>query len=107
MKTTPTQLSVFEGQHIRKLWHNNEWYFSVIDVVGALTESSNPRNYWNMLKTREEEQGIELYTNCVQLKILADDGKMREKLQLETGKTVTTPDNFLDTPESEKRKKLK
>ncbi|MBI4152200.1 Bro-N domain-containing protein [Candidatus Woesearchaeota archaeon] len=78
MKTTPTQLSVFEGQHIRKIWHNDEWYFSVIDVVGALTESSNPRNYWNMLKTREEEQGIELYTNCVQLKLLADDGKMRE-----------------------------
>ncbi|MBS3169740.1 phage antirepressor protein [Candidatus Woesearchaeota archaeon] len=78
MKTTPPQLSVFEGQHIRKIWHNNEWYFSVIDVVGALTESSNPRNYWNMLKTREEEQGIELYTNCVQLKLLADDDKMRE-----------------------------
>ncbi len=78
MKPTPTQLSVFEGQHIRKIWHNNEWFFSVIDVIKSLTDSSNSRNYWNMLKAREEEQGIELYTICVQLKLIADDGKMRE-----------------------------
>lgn len=78
MKPTPTQLSVFEGQHIRKIWYNNEWFFSVVDVIKSLTDSSNPRNYWNMLKAREEEQGIELYTICVQLKLIADDGKMRE-----------------------------
>ncbi len=78
MKSTPTQLSISEGQHIRKIWHNNEWFFSVVDVIKSLTDSSNPRNYWNMLKVREEEQGIELYTICVQLKLIADDGKMRE-----------------------------
>ena len=71
-------LSVFEGKNIRKLWHNNEWYFSVVDVIEALTESSNPRNYWNMLKAREAEQGIELYTICVQLKLPASDGKSYE-----------------------------
>ena len=71
-------LSIFEGKNIRRIWHNNEWYFSVIDVVEALTESSNPRNYWNMLKAREAEQGIELYTICVQLKLPASDGKSYE-----------------------------
>ncbi len=71
-------LSIFEGKHIRKLWQSNEWYFSVIDVIQTLTDSSNPRNYWNMLKTREAENGVELYTNCVQLKLLAEDGKLRE-----------------------------
>ncbi len=54
-----------------------QWYFSVVDVVGALTESANPRNYWNMLKARLSEEGNETYTDCVQLKMLAADGKMR------------------------------
>jgi len=72
-------LAVFEGKQIRRIWHNEEWYFSVVDVVGALTDSSNPRNYWNMLKIREKEtSNVELYTNCVQLKLLAEDGKLRE-----------------------------
>ena len=71
-------LSVFEGKKIRKVWHNEEWYFSVVDVVESLTDSSNPRNYWNMLKAREAETGIELYTICVRLKLIAEDGKLRE-----------------------------
>ncbi len=71
-------LVVFQDKKIRRDWHNNEWYFSVIDVIEALTDSPNPRNYWNMLKVRELEQGVELYTNCVQLKLLAEDGKLRE-----------------------------
>ena len=72
------KLSVFEGKKIRKIWHNEEWYFSVVDVIEALTDSSNSRNYWNMLKAREAEQGVELYTICVQLKLTAEDGKLRE-----------------------------
>ncbi len=60
------------------MWYNNEWYFSVIDVVEVLTDSANPRNYWSMLKAREAENGIELSTNCVQLKLIAEDGKSRE-----------------------------
>lgn len=63
---------------IRKTWHNNEWFFSVVDIVRVLTESNNPRNYWNMLKSRESENGIELSTNCVQLKLIAEDDKLRE-----------------------------
>ena len=73
-----TALSVFEDKAIRRVWHNEEWWFSVVDVIRALTDSENPRNYWNMLKSREAEQGVELYTNCVQLKVPAPDGKLRE-----------------------------
>lgn len=73
--TQEKSLIVFEDKKIRRVWHENEWYFSVIDIVEALTESNNPRNYWSMLKTREAEQGIELSTNCVQLKLPSNDGK--------------------------------
>ncbi|ODS42977.1 MAG: phage antirepressor protein [Candidatus Altiarchaeales archaeon IMC4] len=68
-------LVVFQGKHIRRTWHGEQWYFSVVDVIETLAESSNPRNYWNMLKTRESEHGVELYTNCVQLRLLSSDGK--------------------------------
>ena len=71
-------LVVFQDKKIRRTWFNDEWYFSVVDVIKVLTDSENPRNYWNMLKARELEQGVELYTNCVQFKLLAEDGKMRE-----------------------------
>jgi len=70
-------LVVFQDKKIRRIWHNDMWFFSIIDIVEALTDSSNPRNYWNMLKTRELDQGIELYTLCVQLKLLSPDGKLR------------------------------
>ncbi|MDO8647245.1 MAG: Bro-N domain-containing protein [Candidatus Diapherotrites archaeon] len=71
-------LVVFQDKKIRRTWHENEWHFSVIDVVAALTESDNPRNYWHMIKIREKEAGIELSTFCVQLKLTAEDGKLRE-----------------------------
>jgi DNA-damage-inducible protein D len=68
-------LVVFEDKKIRRIWHKDEWYYSVIDVVQALTDSSNPRNYWSMLKKREAEHEIELSTFCVQLKLPSADGK--------------------------------
>lgn len=71
-------LAVFQGKKIRRIWHQDQWYFSVIDIIEALTDSSNPRNYWNMLKNRESEHGIELYTFCVQLKLASSDGKYYE-----------------------------
>ena len=72
------KIIVFENRKIRRLWHDGEWYFSVVDIIVALTASSNPRNYWNMLKKREAEHGIELSTFCVQLKLEAPDRKLRE-----------------------------
>ena len=69
----------FFNDGIRKVWYlqEEEWYFSIIDVVAVLTESTNPKNYWNMLKNRLKQEGNETYTNCVRLKMKASDGKMR------------------------------
>ena len=69
------ELVIFQGKNIRRVWHSEEWYYSVIDVVQALTNSLNPRNYWSMLKKREAEHEVELSTFCVQLKLLSSDGK--------------------------------
>jgi len=71
-------LVVFEGIKIRRVWHNNHWYFSVIDVVGTLTGSSIPRRYWSDLKVRLDEEGFELYDKIVQLKLPSADGKKYE-----------------------------
>lgn len=71
--------NLFEGREIRSVWESeeNDYYFSVVDVIAALTDSSNPRNYWNMLKKRmTEEEQSELYAKCVQLKMKSPkDGK--------------------------------
>src|SRR3989344_6655103 len=67
----PKALVVFEGKNIRRLWHNEEWYFSVTDVVAVLTESQSPRQYWGVLKGREPQ----LLTFCLQLKLPSSDGK--------------------------------
>ncbi len=71
--------NLFEGREIRSIWDSEkgDYYFSVVDVISALTGSTNPRNYWNMLKKRmTEEEQSELYTKCVQLKMKsAKDGK--------------------------------
>ncbi len=67
-------LVVFQDRKIRREWHNNEWFFSVIDVVSALTDSPAPRQYWGVLKNREPQ----LLTICLQLKLMANDGKLRE-----------------------------
>ncbi|MBI5392046.1 Bro-N domain-containing protein [Candidatus Woesearchaeota archaeon] len=71
-------LVVFQDKKIRRIWHNNEWYFSVVDVVGILSESTDPRTYWKVLKHRLLEEGSEVVTNCNQLKLLATDGKFYE-----------------------------
>ena len=69
-----------EGSQIRSVWDNEreEWYFSIIDVIASLTESSNPRDYWYRVKKRmSDEERSELSTICRQLKLKAPDGKMR------------------------------
>ena len=75
------EVKLFEGNAIRSVWDNEkeEWFFSVVDVVGALTSSPNPRDYWYRVKKRmSEEEKSELSTICRQLKLKAPDGKMRE-----------------------------
>ena len=67
----------FENSMIRTAWNEQEeeWYFSVVDVVGVLTESENPNNYWKVLKNRLKKEGSQLVTNCNQLKMQSSDGK--------------------------------
>lgn len=74
------QLVLFKGAEIRKVMHNDEWWFSIIDVLGALTESANARRYWTDLKRQmsEKEGFSELYDKIVQLRMPAADGKERE-----------------------------
>ena len=75
------EIKLFEGNQIRSIWDNEreEWYFSIVDIVGVLTESENPRRYWSDLKRKmkDEEGSVQLYENIVQLKMKATDGKMR------------------------------
>ncbi len=70
------KIVVFGATRIRRAWHDEQWFFSIVDIVGALTDSDNPRNYWNMMKARELKQSeVQLSTLCVQLKLTAADGK--------------------------------
>ncbi len=73
------QIALFKGKKIRRILFEKEWYFSVVDVITALTDSSNSRDYWYRMKDRVKlEDKIELSTFCRQLKLEAEDGKMRE-----------------------------
>ncbi len=72
------KLALFEEKEIRRAWEEGKWYFSVVDVVFALTDSKDPRDYWYRLKQRvSEEEKIELSTICRRLKLVAADGKYR------------------------------
>ncbi len=72
-------LVVFQDKKIRRTWHANDWYFSVVDVAAALTESADAKDYWYRLKQRElESSEVELSTFCRQLKLESADGKKYE-----------------------------
>src|SRR3989344_7190773 len=75
--TKTTKIAIFEGKGIRRHWNDTEekWYFSVVDVVAVLTNSRNPRKYWNKLAERLRKEGSELVTKCHQLKLQSSDGK--------------------------------
>ena len=78
--------NLFEGGEIRSIWDSEkeEYYFSVVDVISALTDSNIPKRYWSDLKRRLTEEGSELYENIVRLKLKAQDGKLRETDTLDT-----------------------
>ncbi len=78
--------NLFDGNEIRSIWNSEEeeYYFSVVDVIGALTESDRARKYWNDLKRKLKEEGSQLHENIVQLKMKARDGKYRKTDTLDT-----------------------
>jgi len=77
MKQMKTKLAIFEGRKIRRHWDERKelWYFSVVDVVAVLTNSTSPSKYWNKLAERLRKEGSESVTKCHQLKMQASDGK--------------------------------
>lgn len=80
--TKQQALKLFEEKKVRTIWDDEQekWYFSIVDVVSILTESTDGRKYWNKLKQRLKEEGNETVTNCHQLKMQAVDGKMNLKI---------------------------
>ena len=77
--TKKQEIQLFEEKKVRTVWDDEQekWYFSIVDVCGVLTDSPNPRNYWKVLKHRLLKEGNETVTNCNQLKLKSEDGKMR------------------------------
>jgi len=72
-------IQLFEEKKVRTVWddEHEKWYFSIVDVVEVLTESTNPQTYWRVLKNRLMKEGNETVTNCNAFKLQAPDGKMR------------------------------
>lgn len=72
-------VKLFEEKKVRSFWNDNDekWYFSIIDIIQILTESTRPRKYWNDLKTKLKKEGSELSEKIGQLKMKAEDGKLR------------------------------
>ena len=85
-KKKETMLNLFEGKEIRSIWdaEKEDYYFSIVDVIGVLTESSDPSHYWRTLKSRMIKEGNETVTNCDTFKLEAKDGKMRNTDMLDT-----------------------
>ena len=71
------QLAIFKGNKIRKTMHKGEWWFSVVDVIGVLTDSTVPRRYWSDLKNTLKQDGFKVYEKIVRFKLTAPDGKKR------------------------------
>ena len=72
------KIILFQDRQIRRLWHNQQWYFNIVDVMAVLTDSEKPRNYWSVLKNRlSKKEGLETLTICKPLKFDTEDGKSR------------------------------
>ncbi|GHV58970.1 hypothetical protein FACS1894103_1430 [Campylobacterota bacterium] len=70
-----TSIRFFRDREVRAVWADDQWYFSIVDIVSAITDSPRPRVYWGTLKSRLKTQGNELYSKCIQLKLMSADGK--------------------------------
>ncbi len=75
--TKENAIKLFQDKRVRVHWDDEQekWFFSIVDIIGVLTDSVNPNNYWKVLKSRLKKEGSELVTNCNQLKMESSDGK--------------------------------
>ena len=97
-----TKIAIFKGKKIRKTIHNNEWLFSVVDIIEVLTDSKKPRDYWYQMKKRVYEKAeVDLSTICRQLKLESADGKyyatdvVNKELERKSGKKIVTKQNYI------------
>jgi prophage antirepressor-like protein len=121
-ETETTKIAIFQRKEIRKIIYNNEWWFSVVDIVAVLTDSLDAGAYWRKLKQRLKEEGSEVVTFCHGLKLEASDGKKyetdcaaqsggsvagkaREDLEQKSGKKVSIKQNYLPSLKDKKRLK--
>jgi len=74
------KLVVFQGKKVRRVWYNDEWYYSLVDVTGVLSDSKNPTDYLKKVRKRDEELGIYIGTNCPQVEMETPTGKNRKTL---------------------------
>lgn len=95
-----SSIKLFENKQVRSQWDEEcqAWFFSIVDVVGLLTDSPKPRTYWSVLKTRLKKEGSELATNCSQLKMRSADGNLVLNMLAEATTTEISrekqPDGF-------------
>ena len=75
-----SKLVVFQGKEVRRSWHNDEWYYSLVDIVAVLSESKNPTDYLKKIRKRNEELKIYLGTNCPQVEMQTTSSKNRKTL---------------------------
>ena len=96
--TKKQTIQLFEEKKVRTVWDDEQekWYFSIVDVCAVLTDSPNPRNYWKVLKHRLVKEGNETVTNCNQLKLRAEDGKMRLTIDMQNDKRATRGDSLFE-----------
>ena len=99
---TKNKIAIFENKEIRRHWNNEkgEWYFSVIDIIEALTQTDRPRKYWDDLKRKLKDEGSELSEKIGQLKMTAEDGKNRETDVVDT-ETVLRLIQSIPSPKAE------
>jgi len=79
MTDSDKALVVFQGKKIRRTWFNDEWWFSVVDIIGALTQTDRARKYWSDLKTKLQDEGFEVSEKIGQLKLITIGKKNRLK----------------------------
>ncbi len=100
MAEISNKIALFEKKEIRKIWHEEQWFFSVVDVVGALTNSVNPTDYLKKLRKRDNELKIYIGTNCPQVEMQTITGKKRKTLVGNT-KTILRIIQSIPSPKAE------